>query len=172
MANRVEELIEMLYEMVEEARSLPLGADKCILDRDKVLDLMDEIKAQLPVELSEAKKLIAAKAEYVAGAKREAELLRQQAEEQAKRMLSEDHTMAIAKQKSQEIIRSAEERAKELRRVASEYCEDILKRTEEAIIQAGEEIRASRVKFRSAAIASSSAEGRSEDRGAGLSPNA
>jgi hypothetical protein len=93
----------MLYEMVEDARSLPLGADKCILDRDKVLDLMDEIKAQLPVELGEAKKLIAAKAEYIAGAKREAEIVRQQAREQAKRLLSEDHTIAIARQKSQEM---------------------------------------------------------------------
>jgi ATP-dependent Clp protease ATP-binding subunit ClpA len=144
----------MLYEMVEDARSLPLGADKCILDRDKVLDLMDEIKAQLPVELSEAKKLIAAKAEYVAGAKREAELLRQQAEDQAKKLISEDHTIAIARQKSQEMVQNAEERARDLKRVASEYCEDVLKRTEEAITQACEEVRASRIKFRSASITS------------------
>ena len=43
MASGIEEILTTLYEMVQDAWSLPLGADKCVLERDKVLDLLDEI---------------------------------------------------------------------------------------------------------------------------------
>ena len=53
MGNDVQELIDMLYNMITDAWGLPLGAEKCVIERDKVLDLLDEIKAQLPTEHSE-----------------------------------------------------------------------------------------------------------------------
>ena len=40
MANGIEETITTLYEMVQDAWSLPLGAEKCVVERDKVLDLL------------------------------------------------------------------------------------------------------------------------------------
>ena len=40
-----EDIIGALYDMVQDARSMPLAADKCILERDKVLDMLDEIIA-------------------------------------------------------------------------------------------------------------------------------
>ena len=126
MASGVEELLDMLFEMIDEAKSLPLSSDKCIVERDKALDLLDEIRAQFPMELAEAKKLIAARTEYIASAKREAELIRKQAEDQAKQMLAQDELMAQAKQKGNEMIRTAEERSRELRRAANEYCEDVM----------------------------------------------
>ena len=39
----IEEIISALYDLVQDARSMPLAADKCILERDKVLDMLDEI---------------------------------------------------------------------------------------------------------------------------------
>ena len=81
MGNGVQDLLEMLYTMVQEAWNIPLGAEKCVIERDKVLDILDEIKAQLPTELAEAKRLVAAKNEFVANAKREAESIRKVAEE-------------------------------------------------------------------------------------------
>ena len=49
MATGVEELLDMLFEMIDEAKNMPLSSDKCIIERDKALDLLDEIKAQFPV---------------------------------------------------------------------------------------------------------------------------
>ena len=154
MATGVEELLDMLYELIDEAKSVPLASDKCIIERDKALDLLDDIKAQFPMELSEAKKLIAARTDYIASAKREADLIRKQAEDQARQMLSEEEIMARAKQKSSEILRQTEDRARELRKSANDYCEDALRRTEEAIGEAYEELKASRNKFRAARAAS------------------
>ena len=151
MATGVEELLDMLYEMIEEAKNMPLSSNKCILERDKALDLLDEIKAQFPVELGEAKKLLAARADYIASAKREGELIRKQAEEKARQMLAEDELTAQAKQKANKIVKVAEERSRELRRAANDYCEDALRRTEEAVSEAYDEIKRSRARFRAAA---------------------
>ena len=132
MATGVEELVDMLFAMIDEAKSVPLSSEKCIIERDKALDLLDDIKAQFPMELGEAKKLLAARADYIASAKREAELIRKQAEEKARQMLAED-------------------RSRELRRAANEYCEDALRRTEEAVSEAYDEIKRSPARFRAAA---------------------
>ena len=136
MATGVEELLDMLFEMIDEAKSMPLSSDKCILERDKALDLLDEIRAQFPMELAEAKKLIAARTEYIASAKREGELIRKQAEEKARQMVSEDELLAQTKQKANELMRTAEERSRDLRKAANDYCEDALRRTEEKLIAA------------------------------------
>ena len=151
MATGVEELVDMLFAMIDEAKSVPLSSEKCIIERDKALDLLDDIKAQFPMELGEAKKLLAARADYIASAKREAELIRKQAEEKARQMLAEDELLAQAKQKSNEMVKVAEDRSRELRRAANEYCEDALRRTEEAVSEAYDEIKRSRARFRSAA---------------------
>ena len=151
MATGVEELLEMLFSMIDEAKSVPLSSEKCIIERDRALDLLDDIKAQFPMELGEAKKLLAARTDYIASAKREAELIRKQAEEEARQMLAEDELTAQARQKANEMLKVAEERSRELRRAANEYCEDALRRTEEAVSEAYDEIKRSRARFRAAA---------------------
>ena len=151
MATGVEELLDMLYEMIDEAKSVPLSSEKCILERDKALDLLDEMKAQFPVELGEAKKLLSARADYIASAKREADALKKQAEDQARQMLAESEVVVQAKQKGGEIVKTAEERSRELRKAANDYCEDLLRRAEEAMAEAYDELKRSRAKFRAAA---------------------
>ena len=39
MEHEVLQLLEMLYTMISEAWGVPLGNDKCIIERDKVLNL-------------------------------------------------------------------------------------------------------------------------------------
>ena len=56
MASGVEELLDMLFEMIDEAKNVPLSGDKCMIERDRALDLIDDIRSQFPVELSEARK--------------------------------------------------------------------------------------------------------------------
>lgn len=159
MASGVEELLDMLFEMVDEAKNMPLSSDKCILERDRALDLIDDIRAQFPMELAEAKKLLAARTEYIASAKREAEAIRKQAEAEAKKMLDQETILGQAKQYSTELVRQAEERSRELKRSANEYCEDALRRTEEAVAEAFDEIKKSRARFRAAAAAASAPAG-------------
>jgi len=145
----VQELLDSLYTMITDAWGLPLGAEKCVIERDKVLDILDEIKSQFPTELEEAQKLKAARKEYIANAKREADSIRKAAEDRARQLLDEQEIIRAAKAKSDEIIASAQSKSGELRRAANEYTDDTLRRTEEAIAEALGEVRNSRARFRS-----------------------
>ena len=108
MDNEVMELIDELYSMVSEAWGVPLGNDKCIVERDKVLNMIEDIKAQLPVELSEAKRLVSARDEFIGNAKREAESIRRAAEEKARALVEEQEIVRIARARSSELVAYAE----------------------------------------------------------------
>ena len=151
MENDVLELLEMLYTMVTEAWGVPLGNEKCIVERDKVLNLLDEIKAQLPSEVAEARRLVNARDEFIGNAKREAESIRKSAEDRARELVEEQEIVRAAKTRSNEVLNQAEGRTRELYRVANEYVDDALRRTEEAINSALSEVRQSRSNFRAAA---------------------
>lgn len=147
-ANGVEEIITSLYEMIQDAWSLPLGAEKCVIERDKALDLLDEISNQLPGEIKQAKTIVESRTEVITNAKREAENILKQAEQRAKQMISREEIVRQAEQQSAEMIKAAQAKIKELRQVTNDYVDDSMKRTEEAIAQALGEIRESRSKFR------------------------
>ena len=151
--NNILNLLDMLYTMVSEAWGVPLGNDKCIIERDKFLNILDEVKAQLPVEVAEAKRLVTARDEFIGSAKREAESIRRSAEERAKELIDEQEIVKAAALRSNELIASAENRTRELYRVANEYVDDTLRRTEDAISAALNEVRNSRNEFRGAAAA-------------------
>lgn len=148
MEYEVLELVEMLYSMFTEAWGVPLGNEKCIIERDKALGLIDEIKAQLPVELAEAQRLVATRDELILIAKREAESIRKAAEEHARNLVEEKEIIRIAKARSNELLSTAENKSRELRRAANEYVDDALRRTEEAVGAALDEVRQSRARFR------------------------
>ena len=149
----VQRLLDMLYGMIDEAKSAAFSSDKCIINRDEALDLLDEIRAKLPLELKKARELIAARSEYVAGAKKEVEKMLRQAELDAKAKVSDSEVLYAAKEKARQIIARAEDRSRQLYQVANEYAEDALARTEEAVQMALDEVKQQRVRFRSASAA-------------------
>jgi len=144
----IEDIISALYDMVQDARALPLGADKCILERDKVLDMLDEIIAQLPVELKQARTIVDSRNELIGQARREAETLIRQAQEQADRMVAEETIYQEAKRQCQEMVLQTQTRMSELRKASNDYMDDALRRTEEAIALSLEDVRDTRTKFK------------------------
>ncbi len=160
MEHEVLQLLEMLYTMISEAWGVPLGNDKCIIERDKVLNILDEVKAQLPAELAEAKRLVTARDEFIGSAKREAASIRKAAEDKARELVDEQEVVRTAKLRSNELVSTAEAQAKELYRVANAYVDDALRRTEDALGAALDEVRQSRTRFRAASGAVAQKQGR------------
>ena len=148
MANDVQYLIDMLYEMIDGAKGVLMSQDKCIIVREDALDLLDELRGQLPLELKKAQELIRARDEFVENAKKEAEKVRRQADIDAKTIVGESEITRAARDKAQEILKRADDRSRALLSVTNEYTDDALRRTEEAIEQALQEIRDSRARFR------------------------
>lgn len=143
------ELLDILYGMVTEAWGVPLGNDKCIIEREKAVDIINEIKANLPSALAEAKRLVSARDEFIGNAKREAEAMRKSAEEKSKAMIEEQEIVRVARARSAEMINSAEAKSKELRRVAAEYVDDIMKQSEACVSEALNKLQSAHSAFNS-----------------------
>ena len=144
----IEDIISTLYDMVQDARALPLGADKCILERDKVLDILDEVIAQLPVELKQARTIVESRNELIGQARREAETLIRQAQEKAAQLVEQEEIYQEAKRQCREMIDQTQTRMAELRKASNDYMDDALRRTEEAIAMSLEDVRDTRNKFK------------------------
>ncbi|MBQ3090588.1 MAG: hypothetical protein IJD21_08540 [Oscillospiraceae bacterium] len=149
MANGVIELLDMLYRMIDDAKG-GLGGT-CRINRDDALDLLDEIRNKFPAELGAAKELLSKRDEVLDKAKADAEHMCQQASDKARRMVDEHEIVRQARAEAAAVTAQAEKRAEDLKRAANGYCEDALRRTEDAVNVALNEIRQSRSKFRSVA---------------------
>ena len=143
----IEQIISALYDMVQDARGLPLGADKCIVERDKVLDMLDEIIAQLPVELKQARTIVESRNELIGQARREAETVIRQAQEKAAELVAEEAIYKEAKRQCQEMVVQTQSRMADLRKASNDYMDDALRRTEEAIAMSLEDVKNTREKF-------------------------
>ena len=144
----IEEIISALYDMVQDARALPLGADKCILERDKVLDMLDEIIEQLPAELKQARTIVESRNELIGQARREAEGLIRKAQAEAAEMVAQEAIYLEAKRQCQQMVLQTQNRMAELRKASTDYMDDALRRTEEAISMSLEDVRDTRTKFK------------------------
>ena len=158
MANDVNRLIDMIYERIEDAKAPAFKPNMATIDRDELLDLLDELRSALPMEMKKAQELLAAREKYVEDAKREVDRMRRQAEMDAKNLVSDSEVLYAAKEKARQIVAKAEERSRQLYQVANDYAEDALARTEEAVQAALDEVKESRVRFRSASAAKMQAE--------------
>ena len=153
MANDINRLIDMLYERIEDAKAPALKPNMSIVERDEMLDLLDELRAALPVEIKRAQELLAARDKFVDEAKRDVDRMMRQAELEAKTKVSDSEVLYAAKEKARQIVARAEERSRQLYQVANEYAEDALARTEEAVQAAKDAVKQSRGQFRSASAA-------------------
>ena len=145
--NNIEELISALYDTIQNARSMPLAPDKCIVERDALLDMLDEISAQLPGELKQSRTIVESRNELINQARHESESIIRQAQEKAKQLVTQEAIYLETKNQCEEMVRQTQARVKELRRVSNEYMDEALRRTEEAIAQSLNEVRDTRVKF-------------------------
>lgn len=149
MENDVIELLDILYGMITEAYRVPLGNDRCIIEREKAIEIINEIKANLPSSLAESKRLVAARDEFIGNAKKEAEALRKSAEEKAKSLVEEQEIVRVARARASEMVTSAEAKSNELRRVASEYVDDLMKKAEFSLNESLKSIKSAHTAFAS-----------------------
>ena len=149
----IEDIITALYDLVQDARALPLGADKCILEREKVLDMLDEIIAQLPAELKQSRTIVESRAELIGQARREAENIIKKAQDEAEYLVSKEVILEEAKRRCTEMVAQTQAQIAGLRKVSNEYMDDALRRTEESIAKSLSEVQETRAKVNQLAAA-------------------
>ena len=105
--NGIEEAISQLYEIIQDARSVPLlFAISAWSSATKILDLLDEISNELPNELKQAKTIVDSRSEVITSAKRDAEAIRKQAEQRRQAVWSREEAVYLeAKAQAEELVR-------------------------------------------------------------------
>jgi len=136
----VEELLEMMEETLEAGTIVPFSTSKRMVDVDRMRDIIDEVRNNLPDEIRESKKIV-----------NDREQIMQNAEERARVLTSEQEIVKRSQQHAAEILSAAQKSAKELTRKATLYCETILKNSEEVLGRSMADIKNTRMNLRSAA---------------------
>lgn len=125
--NDIIALLDILYGMVNEAWGVPMmGNNKCVIEREKAAEIINEIKANLPSSIAEANRLVAARDEFIGNAKREAEAMRKSAEEKARALVEEQEVVRAARAEAAAILSDAENKKNMLMRSSSEYVNQIM----------------------------------------------
>lgn len=141
---RVEELLQEIQGIMEDAKAVPLTGGKSLIDTEQIMDIIDEIQDSLPSEVRQAKNIVADRSQIIAEAKREAEGIIREAEEKKKQMVSENEIVRAAHAQANEILNDVKAKTADMRRAANEFVEDIMKKTDEAITTQLTELRKTR----------------------------
>jgi len=112
--------LSQLEEMVRDAKSMPLSSS-ALLNRDEVLELIEDLKTSLPDEIKQARWVVKDREELLAKARRDAEAMVEQARAEQLRLASHEAVMQRAKEESERIIADADEDARRLRLEAEDY---------------------------------------------------
>jgi hypothetical protein len=124
-------LIDRLEELVAEARRMPIGQG-VVVDRRRVLELVDQMRSSVPWEVREATEIVAEKESILEEARREADGVLLRADMEAQERLDETALVQAAEREAQNVIARAEERAQSLLEDAQVQVQARLRQAEQA----------------------------------------
>jgi hypothetical protein len=121
----VEQMLRRLHELVASARPMPLSTS-VMVNRDEVLDLLDETIERLPDELRAARWLLKEREEYLAKVKREGEEILDQARTRAERMVQRTEVVKASESRARKIVDAATDEAARLKNEVEDFCDQKL----------------------------------------------
>ena len=148
--NSVEDLLDEIDAMLDKSKGLPLAKGKLMVDGDRVREIIDDIRLSLPNEIRKARGIVSESANLLAEARKDAETITRKAEEKARILVSQEEIVRKATVQSNDILTQAQTRAREFRKSATDYSENIMRKTEEIIAEKLAELRRARANLQSA----------------------
>ncbi len=147
----IDELLDLMEETLEDAATLPFTGGKRAIDVDKIKDLLDDVRMNMPQEIKQAKAIVNDRNDILSGAKREAETIIQKAEDRARNLVKEEEVVKQAQERATEILSTAQAQAREMRTNVTSYCENMLQQTEEVLARSTAEVKNVRSTLRKSA---------------------
>ena len=144
----VNELLDTIEDTLEESTSMPLSGGKRLVDVEKVRDYLDDIRANLPGELRQAQQIVNDRAQIVDTANAQAQAIVKKAEERARILVSDAEIVKAAQQRAAEITAAAQSESRTLRQTVTDYCDNMLKTTEEAMVENAAQVKNVRANLR------------------------
>ena len=144
----VNELLDTIEDTLEESTSMPLSGGKRLVDVEKVRDSLADIRANLPGELRQAQQIVNDRAQIVDTANAQAQAIVKKAEERARILVSDAEIVKAAQQRAAEITAAAQSESRTLRQTVTDYCDNMLKTTEEAMVENAAQVKNVRANLR------------------------
>ena len=120
-----EQLLRRVSDMIAGARPMPLSSS-VMINKDEVLELLDEALARLPDELRAARWLLKEREEFLAKTRRDADDILDAARARAERMVQRTEVVKAAELRARQTIDAADEEARRLRLECEDYCDQKL----------------------------------------------
>ncbi|HQV58088.1 MAG TPA: hypothetical protein PKV27_08755, partial [Ilumatobacteraceae bacterium] len=120
-----EALVRRALDIVANAPTMPLSSSPRI-DRDEIVELLDEALNRLPDEMRQARWMIKERQEFVAKTRREADELLEAARGQAERMVQRTEVVRAAEQRARQINEAAEADSRRLRHETEDFLDQRL----------------------------------------------
>ena len=144
----VEQMLDLIEETLDEGASIPLSGGKHLVDVDKIRDYLDEVRLNLPGELHQARNIVGDRSQILTDANAQAEAIVKKAEERARILVSEQEIVKAAQKRAADIVAAAQSEARTMRQTVTDYCENMLKTTEEAMAGNAAQIKTVRANLR------------------------
>lgn len=125
-------LMETLEDILDKSRTLPFS-NKCVVNKEDILDIIKEIRIKLPDELKQAKWIKEERQRILVEAQNEADEIIKEAENRIISMIDEHEITKKAYEKKVEIIETANEMSREIKSGTEQYADNILAGIEVAL---------------------------------------
>jgi cell division septum initiation protein DivIVA len=122
-------LIDRLEELFNESRPIPF-THNVIVDEDRMLDLIDQMRVAIPEEVKKAQQVEAQRGRILAQAQEEANRTLSLAREKSEQLIERDAIVQSAQGRAEQIVAQIETDAEMTRREADQYVIDSLRTLE------------------------------------------
>ncbi len=129
----IDEILEMMDDMLDKAVNVPFTSKKSLIEVDKMRDLIDEIRINMPKEVKQARDLVNDRKSIINEAKNEAANIISRAEQRAAMLVSQQEIVRQANAKANELNAAAQTQTKELRDLTNKYVDNMLTKVEELL---------------------------------------
>ncbi len=119
------EIVDMMEETIEKASAVPLTG-KVMVDKDELLDYIQEIRLVYPDELKEAKWVKEERQRILSEAESRAEAIQKNAEETQMQLIDEHEITKRAYEQANELVNAAQQKSIEIKTDTDQYVDDIL----------------------------------------------
>jgi cell division septum initiation protein DivIVA len=118
--------VDRLEELLGRGSSVPFSG-KVIVDREMLLNVIDQMRVSIPEEIKEAKRLLRDREKEVSAARDEAARIISEAREDAARLADEHEIRASAEEQASRMIEEARASAQDIILGADDYASDVLR---------------------------------------------
>lgn len=129
----IDDALEAMDEILDKSMQVPFSNKKGLVDVEALRELIDDIRLNMPTEITQAKNLVNDRKVIISDAKQEADRIIRKAEERAAKLVSQQEITRQATEKANQILMNAQTKYTELCNSTNEYVDSMLTRVEELL---------------------------------------